>query len=236
MIPRVARRTPLTRGLAGCAVAAVIAGVVVVGGPAASAQSLPSISLAPTSGGPGSIVRITGVNFCSRTGCGPVRVTISGTEFGRDATPDAGGRWQSKAQVPGGMIAGNHEVVAVQMLDDGNELRASADFTYASSRGEAAEREAENRDAIAHLSNPSAPAVPPRGQPLSSLAAELEGPATAGSDGGTPAGTPTVDTRGVGETDDANGLPRWVPLTILGLVVAVGVGMLARRRTRGGLS
>jgi hypothetical protein len=116
------------------------------------------------------MVTINGTGFCARSGCAPVRLSIAGRQFGRDQVPDSSGRFRSVSQAPGGLVSGSHEVVATQVLDDGNQDRASALFTYSPSKGEAAEREAENRDAVVAFINPSAPAVPTRGVPFASAA------------------------------------------------------------------
>lgn len=222
-------------GLLLCGFLATSAGVLLPAGAAAAAT--PVVTVSPESGGPGTPVTVSGSGFCARSGCAPVRVTISGRQLAADQRPDSAGRFRAKAQAPGGLVPGEHEVVATQTLDDGNEISATASFVYAPSKGEDAEREAESRDAVTNLVNPSAPTAPARGQSLESAAAALTA-SQAPRDGASsaPATSAAAAEKAVADRSTRPfGVP--VPLLVAAGVAAVVAGALWWRwRSLGGTS
>jgi len=228
-----ARQAPLSwRGLMAGALVA-FAGVLLFPGDAAAAG--PAVTVSPESGGPGTPMTITGSGFCGRAACGAVRLTMAGRQVGADQRPDSAGRFTAKTQAPGGLVPGEHEVVAQQVLDDGNEVSATASFVYTPSKGERAEREAETRDQVNNLVDPSAPTASPRGMSLADAAASagLTSPASTSAPGSTPAGAEG------GAVAQRSGRSLDMPVLLL---VAAGVAALAagglwwRRRTLGGAS
>lgn len=214
---------------------AALAGVLVQAGVAEA--STPAVTVSPESGGPGSAVTVSGRGFCARAGCAAVRVTIAGRQFATDQRPDAAGAFRTRTQAPGGLTPGEHDVVATQVLDDGNEISASASFVYSPSRGEAAEREAENRDAVTNLVNTAAPTPAPRGVPLASAIAEIEASASAAADASRSPASSAPASRAAPVAAERSTRP-YVPV----LLVAAGVAALLagalwwRRRTPGGTS
>lgn len=210
------------------------AGVLLPAGPAWAAG--PAVTVTPDRGGPGTPVTLTGSGFCARAGCAPVRVTISGRQLTAEQKPDSSGAFRVKTQAPGGLTPGEHEIVATQMLDDGNEISASASFVYSPSRGEEAEREAESRDAVTNLVNPSAPTAPARGESLESAAAALEASASAAARSAAASSTPPADTSAVANRSGRSSVPV-VLLVAAGVAALVAGGLLWRRRkTLGGAS
>jgi hypothetical protein len=133
----------------------------------------PSLSVSPESGGPGSVVTLVGHGFCARSGCSVVSISMAGRRFAPEQRVSSSGSFRVSVQVSGGYAPGALEVTARQVLDDGNEVAASAEFTYTPSKGEEAEREAETNDQTTHLVNPSAPVGSPKGVPLASYAASF---------------------------------------------------------------
>ena len=221
-----ARPVPLRRGRAGGLLPALALLLLLLPGVAGAAG--PAVEVSPTSGGPGTPVTVTGTGFCGRAACGPVRLSMSGRQLAADQRPDAAGRFRAATRALGGLTPGEHEVVATQVLDDGNEISATASFVYSPSKGEEAEREAENRDAVNALGDPSAPTASPRGVPFASLAAEpSEAPAPAAAASGAPA-EPAGSVTAV-STDVAGWL---VPAAVAGAAAAVlfVTGVVSRRR------
>ncbi len=138
-------------------------------GTASAATSGSTLRLSPTSGGPGTQVEVRGVGFCARAACQPATVRVDGGQVRDGLRPGADGSFRTSVTMPGGLIAGDVIVSARQVLDDGNELVAESTFTYAPSKGEASEQDAETRDLLTTLVNPTAPRPSPRGQPLASV-------------------------------------------------------------------
>lgn len=209
-------------------VPAVLAALLVLPGSAGAAG--PAVQVAPQSGGPGTPVTVTGSGFCARPGCGAVRITMSGRQFAADQRPDAAGRFRASTRAPGGLEPGEHEIVARQVLDDGNEISASASFVYSPSKGEAAEREAENRDAVNSLVNPTAPTPSPRGGPFGSGVAPTGGASGAATAGG---GTDATSVAGDAGGNGLNGLAV-AGLAAAGIAVLATGATLWRRRRLGG--
>lgn len=206
-------------------VVAVLGSVFATPGPAWAGG--PDIKLNPDSGGPGTPVTITGGGFCGSGGCSPLRLTFSGQPFGADLQPDGDGGFRSTAQAPGGLVPGSHEVIATQTLADGNEVRASAEFTYSPSRGEEAEREAETRDLITNLENPSAPPPKPRGVPLSAIASTPSESQPADSSLPSDGTSATRAGRGIARPDRTA-----AAASIGGIAVIITVAWLIYRRRR----
>jgi hypothetical protein len=196
-----------------------------------------ALAVSPDSGGPGSMVTLTGSGFCSRPGCGKVAVLAAGRPFAPEQAVSPSGGFTVKTQVSGGYTPGTIEIQARQVLDDGGELTASAQFTYAPSKGEEAEREAETRDRINNLANPSAAVASPKGVPLASFAAGASSaPATAAAGGsvGRSTGPATAAARDSTPAGRAEGRSRGGRLLAgLGIVAgAFGIALAVRRRRR----
>jgi hypothetical protein len=208
-----------------------VAGLLLLPG-TASAKG-PVVTIKPESGGPGTPITLTGTGFCGRAACGAVRITISGRQFAV-SHPDGGGTFKATAQAPGGLTPGEHEVVATQVLDDGNEISAGAPFVYSPSRGEEAEREAESRDAVTNLVNSSAPTPSPRGVSLESAAAALESAAAASASASAAGASVSAS---AGSEQSGGGVPVALVLSIAAGTAALGaVALWWRRRSLRGAS
>lgn len=193
--------------------------------PSGAHAKAPVLTVTPDAGGPGTIVTLTGKGFCARPGCSVVSFTLAGRRFAPEQTVPASGELRVRTQVSGGLTSGVLEVEAKQTLEDGNTWSASAWFTYSPSKGEEAEREAETRDLIGNLVDPSAPGVPPKGEPLASFGT---------SDGATvsaPSSGAEVTFEQASRTDRSGGV-RWPLYALAGALVALVVAAAGWRRRR----
>jgi cobalamin biosynthesis Mg chelatase CobN len=87
-------------------------------GPAiVSAADFPNITLTPSQGGVGTIVRVDGTNFCS-SGC-PSTITISFSRIPVATVSEVNGAFRTTFQVPGGQSYGPHDVEADQSTPNG---------------------------------------------------------------------------------------------------------------------
>lgn len=211
----------------------VLAGMAVAPGNAAAAG--PAIVLDPTSGTPGSVVRISGSGFCGRPACKPVEVLFSGIPVASGIAVAADGAFRGSFRVPGGGTRGPANVAAVQSREDGYELRAFQSFDVIFGKGEEAEQQAEIRDLVARPSGEP----PLRGQPLASFLAAAGVTATpapnpsltpsASSSSGSFGAAPT----GAGRSGMALSQERfWQALGVaaaLGLAAAWAARLVARR-------
>lgn len=214
----------------GCAMAAAV----LVPSPAYAAG--PALTVSPESGGPGSVVTLVGHGFCARAGCSVVSVSMAGRRFAPEQRVTSSGSFRVSVQVSGGYASGALEITARQVLDDGNELAASAEFTYTPSKGEEAEREAETNDQTTHLVNPSAPVASPKGVPLASYAASFgaTSPAVASSSAPSGAGVAGGSPPGSGKPGGVHGSTTLWLLALAGVLgsAALVVGSTGRRRAR----
>lgn len=188
----------------------------------------PVVTVTPDSGGPGTIVTLTGKGFCARSGCSVVSLTLAGRRFAPEQTVPASGEFTVRTQVSGGFTSGVLEVDARQTLEDGNTWSASAWFTYSPSKGEEAEREAETRDLIGHLENPSVAVASPKGEPLASFGASAGATIAAPSSG---AGA-DVALEPASRTERSGGVrwPVYVLAGALAALVTIAAGWRRRRR------
>jgi hypothetical protein len=196
----------------------------------------PSLTVSPESGGPGSVVTLVGHGFCARSGCSVVSISMAGRRFGPEQRVTSSGSFRVSVQVSGGYASGALEVTAHQVLDDGNELAASAEFTYTPSKGEEAERQAETNDQTTHLVNPSAPVASPKGVPLASYAASF-GAVVPSSAAPSSSASGAVAGAGAASAAESGGLHGSTTLWLLAALGVLGsaalvVGSTGRRRAR----
>ena len=218
-LPGAARRPWPLRG------AIALLGAVLVLSPAPAAAATPTVTLNPDSGGPGVKVTVHGSGFCGTASCGPVTVTMGGFQVAGDLRPDAAGAFTTRFVVPGGLSSGQIYVIAKQTYDDGNEAQAMAGFLSSPSKGEEAERKAEEAETLQQLVDPSRPTAH-RGVPVASAVpasgSGAASSATAGDD----------DTTASARADDATDR-RWLYVVGIGAVALAAVlALLARRRNR----
>lgn len=209
--------------------AVALLGAVLVLTPGSAAAATPTLTLNPESGGPGVTVTARGNGFCGTASCGPVTVTMGGFQVAGDVRPDAAGAFTARFVVPGGLSSGQIYVIAKQTYDDGNEAQAMAGFLSSPSKGEEAERKAEEAETLQQLVDPSRPAAH-RGVPLTS-AVEAPNPSDTGATVSAAAGKDdtSASTRAEDSTDR-----RWLYVVGIGAVAAlVALALLARRRNRG---
>lgn len=197
----------------------------------------PTLSVSPEAGGPGSVVTLVGHGFCARAGCSVVSVSMAGRRFAPEQRVASSGSFRVSVQVSGGYTSGALEITARQVLDDGNEIAASAEFTYTPSKGEEAEREAETNDQTTHLVNPSAPVAPPKGVPLASYAASFGAtvpPAVSSSSAAPSSSTGVAGGPSAAKSGRAHGSTALWLLAVAGVLgsAALVVGSTGRRRAR----
>lgn len=206
--------------------AVLLLGAVLVLMPRPALAATPTVTVSPDSGGPGVRVTLRGTGFCGAPACGTVTVTMGGYQVGGGLRPDSAGAFTLRFVVPGGLSSGQIYVIAKQTHDDGNEAQAMSGFLYSPSKGEEAERKAEEAETLQRLVDPTRPAAN-RGVPLASTLAQQG----ASGSGSTDAAASLDGARAAARTD--SGHRWWLYALGVGAVAAVAaLALLVRRRNR----